>query len=419
MQSRTRYGQPPRRPWRVLPSLVVAVLAAGLLIGDFVLRQPGPPTMPTEDLLPDTWGWLCAIAVFVQAGALLLRYRWPGPVLLAVAALDVLTVVLSAGELSIGTPAVMVAAFTLWQETSISRASSWLACVALPSAAVTFIALGAGETAAAQWSLPLAAVRAILAFAAPAVVAELLLSRRQAVEALRERAILAEREQLRSAREAVQQERALMARELHDIAAHHLSGIIVSAQAADSLLQSEPDQARGYLRTVKTEAQRTLANLRQTVGLLRDNADGELSPVLAIGDIATLVESLRSRGTLITLREEGEPVALGPLAEIAAFRMVQESLTNARSHAPGAECTVIIRYADQAAEITVTNGPSAIRGKPEAGGGHGLLGMRERASLVGGRLEIGATADGGWTNVLELPSVSSHGDDPEPVGGDQ
>lgn len=206
-----------------------------------------------------------------------------------------------------------------------------------------------------------------------------------------------------------------MARELHDIAAHHLSGIVLSAQAAAALLPGDPARAREYVGTVRDEAQHTLANLRQAVGLLRMQAPGELAPVPSLEQLPALVESLRAAGVQVAVEVEGEPVPLGPLAETAAFRMVQESLTNARAHAPGAPAQVRLRYGPDGVDITVANGPATTTPDAEhraatRGTGNGLLGMRERASLLGGDLETGPTAEGGWRNRLHLPLP-----DPEPT----
>lgn len=404
MQLTTPRNPPAVQAWRILPALVVAAIGVALLVIDTVQRRSGLNIVPGEEVLPDAWGWLCAVALLVQAGVLLVRYRLPRTVLVAVTLLDGITLVVSSGALSVGTLAVMVATITVWKRLPIARAGAWLGALAAVSAVVAFVTAATGETVAAEWAVPLALGRAALAFGAPALGAELVRSRRQMLDALRERAILAERDQQRSAREAVQRERAQMARELHDIAAHHLSGIIVGAQAADALLDGNPVQAREYLHTVKSEAQRTLANLRHTVGLLRDDSDGELAPVLSIGDITALIDGLRARGARISQHEEGQPRELPPLAGIAAFRMVQESLTNAGNHAPGSDCYVDICYGADSVQITVTNGPSTGRPKESVGGGgHGLVGMRERAALVGGTIDVGATDDGGWSNSLVLP----------------
>jgi signal transduction histidine kinase len=203
----------------------------------------------------------------------------------------------------------------------------------------------------------------------------------------------------------VLRDRTLLARELHDIAAHHLTGIIVSAQAADALRATDPDRAGEYLRQVQRDARTTLDNLRQTVGLLRGgDVEGELAPVASMEGLGALVEEAASTGSSVRFEQTGTPRELGPLAGIVAFRMVQESLANALSHAPGSARTVQVDYEDAAVRVTVTNGPSASPSSSDARrDGYGLLGMRERAALVGATLRTGPTPDGGWVNTLEIP----------------
>ncbi|WP_340296215.1 sensor histidine kinase, partial [Aquipuribacter hungaricus] len=249
-----------------------------------------------------------------------------------------------------------------------------------------------------RWAVPLAATGVLVSFALPAVVAGYVRTRARLVAALRERAELAEREREAATREAVQRERTAMARELHDIAAHHISGIVLSAQAASALLRTDPARAGGYVVTVREEAQRTLAGLRQAVGLLREQGPGETAPVPDLEHLPALVASVRETGADVDLRVEGDPVPLGPLAGTAAYRMVQESLTNARAHALGAPVEVVVRHHPAGVELTVTNvvagagagGAGAGGGAPtparSGGGGHGLIGMRERATLLGGDL---------------------------------
>ena len=157
------------------------------------------------------------------------------------------------------------------------------------------------------------------------------------------------------------------------------------------------------MQTAGREAKRALENLRQTVGLLRTDGAADLAPAPSLADIPALVSELRTAGLKIELEQRGEPVPLGPIAESAAYRMVQESLTNVRRHAAGAASTVVIEFSD-GATITVAND----RGTPTGeGGGLGLLGMRERAALIGGTLDAGPTTEGGWVVRLEIPALEA------------
>lgn len=390
----------PSALWLALPVVGVALLGLVALVMDSVER-----TTPTGsiDLLPEPLNWVSSVLVLVQAALLLMRERFAVATLVAVTAIDICLLVVSSGELSIATLAVMVAAYSVRRYRP--GGNSYIVIAALASASVTVTALGlaSGEVVPVTWVVPVGVARAALTFLIPALAAELVTARARAVTALRDRAELAEREQERNAREAVAAERALMARELHDIAAHHLTGIIVSAQAADSLLTSDPERSREYVQTASREARKALENLRQTVGLLRTDGSADLAPAPSLADIPALVGELRIAGMEIALEQRGEATALGPIAESAAYRMVQESLTNVRRHAAGAASTVVIEYAD-GATITVANGPGEEIGST---GGLGLLGMRERADLIGGTLEAGPTADGGWRVLLTIPPVEA------------
>jgi len=397
-----------RRARRVLPVVAVAALGVGSLALDAVLRSAGQTSELSGETLPPPLGIIVAILVLLQAAMLWWRHPLPRVTLLVVTALDIGTALVSSGQLSVGTIAEMIAAYTVWRALGGRRALFWLTIAGVAAALVAVVTLVIGGVVPAEWIAPVALGRTVLAFALPAVIAEMVRSRSQLLEALRDRAALAEREQERLAIDAVQQERALMARELHDIAAHHLSGIILGSQAAAALIDKEPERAHDYMRTVRDEAQRTLANLRQTVGLLRPGGAGELTPVPTIEQIAGLVTTLREGGAVIDFELTGQPVLLGPIAEVAAYRMVQESLTNARLHASGARCSVAVDYGSGEAVLTVTNAaPSSAPTRAGAAAGNGLLGMRERATLIGGILTTGATADGGWKNQLRIPYPES------------
>ena len=409
MANAAHQNLPLGRFWRVLPVVIVAAVGLTLAGAEAYLRSNAGRYLVDGDVLPPTPGLLVPALVVVQAAVLWGRGRYPVAVLAVVAVADIVLLAMSEGTLSVGSIAVTVAVYTVWR-----RVAGWSAYLAIGLAAVasTVVAWTAGETTAdipAGWELPIAALRAALVYLLPALIAELIASRERSMVALRERAEAAERERDRSAREAVQQERALMARELHDIAAHHLSGIIIGAQAAGTLVASEPERAREYIRTVARDAQLTLANLRQTVGLLRSDDSGELAPAPSIAQIPQLIAGLRETGMRITEQWSGESIPLGPIAESAAYRMVQESLANARLHAPGTACVVRVERTDSGTVLTVTNAPPVSPSLPGAAdtsassGGHGLLGMRERATLTGSRLTSGPTPEGGWRNELVLP----------------
>ena len=224
-------------------------------------------------------------------------------------------------------------------------------------------------------------------------------ARHQEVQALR-------REQDALLQAAVSRQRVAMSRELHDIAAHHMSGIALMAAALDRQIDSDPATARRSARQIREQSRAVLDDLRRLVGLLREDADAA-RPVETLDAVSALVETRRAAGSEIDLvvpaGSRGRSADVGPLAQLVAYRMVQESLANAAAHAPDARCAVEIGDPhDGRIAITVRNGPPA-GPDPGPGGGFGLVGMAERAQLVGGDLTYGSTPDGGWEVSLALP----------------
>lgn len=400
------------RALAAVPVAATAALGLGYLTAELLVRAGA---LAGVDELSQ--GWLPALPVLLQAVALIWRRRHPLVVLGVVAALDAVVLALTGGELSIGPLAVMVAAFTVARRGLDRAALIVLASAAALSTLVGSAALIASGAYPILVVLGTAAAQILVVYVAPSAVGEYLRSRAELLDSVRERAELAERDRELRAERAVLQDRAAMARDLHDIAAHHVAGIVVSTQAAGSLLTRDPEAARGYIEAARRDAQATLADLRRTVGLLRadeagraGDSDEEGSPH-GLAGVTDLVEASRARGLDVRVETTGEPRALGPLADTAAYRMVQESLSNAAAHAPGAACSVRVIHSGVAVVIEVESGrgmPGKPGQAPEAWsatgqGGYGLRAMAERARLVGGRLETGPTPAGGWRNHLELP----------------
>jgi signal transduction histidine kinase len=211
---------------------------------------------------------------------------------------------------------------------------------------------------------------------------------------------VAERERDVAAREAVVEERARIARELHDVIAHNVSMMVVQA-GAERRVQEDP-QARDVLETIEQIGRGALTETRRLVGMLREDGVDPLSPQPGLGDVATLVAQVGEAGLPVELRVEGEPRALPTGIELSAYRIVQEALTNALKHAGGAPATVCVRYGADALELEILDDGAA--GEASApGGGHGLAGMRERVALYGGRLEAGRRPAGGFCVSVLLP----------------
>jgi signal transduction histidine kinase len=197
-------------------------------------------------------------------------------------------------------------------------------------------------------------------------------------------------------------ERARTARELHDVAAHHLTSLIVQATLVERLLDQDPDAARRHAATIREEGRSTLHNLRQIVGALRD---GGVDPDLPDGSGLAMIERLVSGGDA-ALTVDGTPGAHDPAVELALYRVAQEALSNARDHAPGAPVTVALSYRESETTMEIRNAPPTGVPVRQDGvhRGFGLIGMRERASLIGGELNAGPTADGGWRVRLTVPT---------------
>ena len=225
---------------------------------------------------------------------------------------------------------------------------------------------------------------------------------------------LLRREHGRQLEVALIQERRRLAGELHDVAAHHLAGIVVQAAALERLIDRDPQTARDAAQQLRRQAKETLSGLRSVVGLLRSDAEaGEPSPGLR--DLPELINSTRALGVDIELlnggilsggddeADVGDALILSPLADSAVFRVAQQAISNALQHAPGAPITVEVKRLETALELTVLNGPAHRPSTDPGGGGTGLTVMRERTDAVGGSLQAGPVEGGGWRVRLVLP----------------
>jgi signal transduction histidine kinase len=219
----------------------------------------------------------------------------------------------------------------------------------------------------------------------------------------RERRIrLAERERVVAAREAVVEERGRIARELHDAVAHDVSLMVVQAGAERRLLDGAAGSTREVLETIEDIGRASLEEMRRLVGMLRSDEGDPLAPQPGLDDLPGLVAHVRDAGLPVELDVEGEQRTLPAAIELSAYRIVQEALTNALKHAGEARATVRVRYESDSLELEVVDdGAGGVA--PVAGGGHGLVGMRERVALYGGRFEAGRQPDGGFAVRVALP----------------
>ena len=216
------------------------------------------------------------------------------------------------------------------------------------------------------------------------------------------RARVAERERDVAAREAVVEERARIARELHDVIAHHVSMIVMQAGAERRVLDGANTATREVLETIEQIGRGALTETRRLLGMLRGDANEPLTPQPGLTDVPTLVGQLREAGLPVELQLEGERRELPIGIELSAYRIVQEALTNALKHAGDARATVRISYRTDALELEIADdGAGGIT--RASGGGHGLVGMRERAALYGGRFDASRKPDGGFVVRVLLP----------------
>jgi len=329
--------------------------------------------------------WAAAVTELPAAAALVLRRARP-LVCMSVAAFA------AGAELSLGVPAnrpfapvvvIVIAMYSVAAHQPVRRA-----LLALPvlAALVTFGAARAGlETILDTASL--AVVVGLAAWAGGAIV------RARTVRAVALAREIERREHAHA--HAMLQERTRIARELHDIVAHAISVMVVQAGAAESVLDRQPARAREAIAAVQATGRQAVAEMARLIGLLRDDS-GELGlgPVPGRSDLGPLVERFRTAGLPVSLTLDGSLVGAGPALELTAYRIVQEALTNALKH--GARKQVCVRVATSAEQLALTIDDVGVvrRDAAPREGGHGLAGMHERVTLVGGAIETGPTPDG-------------------------
>ena len=225
---------------------------------------------------------------------------------------------------------------------------------------------------------------------------------------LSDRAVRLEREREGEARRAVASERARIARELHDVVAHHVSMMVVQAEAGPLAVERDPARAAGAFEAIAATGRQALVEMRRLLGVLRgDGQAPSLAPQPGLDQVPSLVEQVGRAGLEVELVVEGEKAPLPAGVELSAYRIVQEALTNAVRHAGPGRARVLVRYGERDLELTVRDegggGGAAPAGGPPTRSGQGLVGMRERVSLFGGELHAGPGPDGGFTVAARLP----------------
>ncbi len=314
-------------------------------------------------------------------------------------------------EVGIGVSLLSVAMQSAWPSALVSYGVAWICCM----------------YAFSVWTATRTFVLGLVAYVSAALIAALLPFRsgstehrleqtvpfivvstivmvvvRQGIGARDRRVHMAERERDLAAREAVVEERARIARELHDVIAHNVSIMVVQAGAERRALGNGSGSTREVLETIEQIGRSALTEMRRLVGMLRSDAHDPLSPQPGLDDLTTLVTQVREAGLPVELHVAGEPRALPVGIELSAYRIVQEALTNALKHAGEARAEVYLRYGADSLELEVLDdGAGALT--RHSRGGHGLVGMRERAALYGGRLDAGERPEGGFSVRVMLP----------------
>jgi signal transduction histidine kinase len=394
------HGRPPLHP--------AAAAVCGLVAICLLLAMPAVTAEEPDFGLPRLGGpgwWTVVVVLVLQAVAVAWVGRYPRTALPALTAVPLVLVWAVPGG--------------VFSTTAVAElAGVFLAVVALPprrrwtTLVVTGLLLATGQflnevrSGAPDLATTAvgAALQALFVVGLPLLFGLVVAAQRDARKARHQEVAALRREQDALLAAAVSRERMAMSRELHDIAAHHMSGIALMAAAMDRQIDTDPAAAKRSASQVRAQSRAVLDDLRRLVGLLREDADAT-RPVETLDAVSALVENRRATGSEIDLVVPPGSLEnrVGPLAQLVVYRMVQESLANAAAHAPGARCAVEIGEPHEGRlAVTVRNG-APTGPDPGPGGGFGLIGMAERAQLVGGDLVHGATPDGGWEVRLTLP----------------
>jgi signal transduction histidine kinase len=346
-------------------------------------------------------GALSLALMVLGAAALVARRRRPMAVLSATATLTLVELVTADPRAPVAMSAV-VALYTVASTTD--RPTTWRVGL-LTMTVLTGTAMLAGPLPwYDQENLGLFAWTGMAAAAGDAVR-----SRRAFVHAIRERAERAERTREEEARRRVAEERLRIARDLHDVVAHHIALVNVQAGVAAHVMDKRPDQAKEALAHVREASRTALSELRATVGLLRQSGDPEAptEPAPGLARLDELADTFRSAGLPVEVARADDDTTLPAAVDLAAYRVIQEALTNVRKHAgPTAKAEVSVVRVGTDVEITVLDdgpGEDAEPRDDDGHGGHGLLGMRERVTALGGSLTTGPRYGGGFRVHAILP----------------
>jgi signal transduction histidine kinase len=368
-------------------ALIVLVALEGTL--ELALRHD------SEDA-PDTSLWFALPATACIALPLLGRGRFP---FAAPAAVWLLAAALSFvdGRLvtftASATVAGLIAAYLIGNRTD--HVQAWMGLALVVGAAAIVIANQPGHSPAALVFTP-------LLFALGWLAGFALRERADQAEAAELRAIQAERERDAAARVAVAEERARIARELHDIVAHAVSVMVLQVGAVRHQLPDERDEDREALRGVEHAGRTALAEMRRLLAAMREEGDRvELTPQPGLDGLDALADEVGRAGLPVRLHVDGEPFPLPGAIDLSAYRIVQEGLTNALKHARASHADVTVRYGERGVQLEIRD--DGVGSAATDGRGHGLVGVRERVKIYGGEMTAGAAPGGGFLLSARLP----------------
>jgi signal transduction histidine kinase len=372
------------------------VVDVGLALVAFGVGFLGFFDGPRGDRPPDG---VAVVLLAVSAAALVRRRINPLGVWAATSLLTVAVVLLGGTEEWLAAP-MLVALYTVGRSTGLRTTA---ACV-LTSGVVYAVTLAIVENAWLDERGDSPALPVLALAGAAAAVGFAVRSQQDALRSARERARQAEHTREEEAVRRVTDERLRIARELHDVVAHHISVINVQAGVARHLMESRPEQARAALTAVRDASKTVITEMASVLGLLRTEDGGNpAEPAPGLSRLPALVASVRSAGLDVAWRTTGEIADLPPIADLAAYRVIQESLTNAVKYGTGT-AELVIHHESREVVAEVRNPIAAASGAAPSGG-HGLIGMRERLEAVSGSLSAGPDGTGTWLVRAVVPRV--------------
>ncbi len=342
--------------------------------------------------------WFEAVAMAVAVVALLWRHRFP---FAAPATMWLLCAALSFvdGQLVAGAPGVFLAGMgaALLLGNLRNELEARVGLVIVVGCAAIVVSNHPGRDVSEFVLIPtLFAVAWLVGFA--------LRERTEETEAAEERAARAEREREAAARVAVAEERARIARELHDVVAHAVSVMVLQVGAVRHRMSETSSGDREALKNVEQAGRTALAEMRRLLGAMRRDGDElELLPHPGLGDLESLLDDVRATGLDVRLRVDGEPVDLPPALDLSAFRILQEGLTNTLKHAHARRAEAIVRYGADELQVEVRDDGHGSTSGDGLGLGHGLVGVRERVKIYGGEMSAGDSPAGGFVIRARLP----------------